>query len=124
MAGDAEPLRRNRDFVILWLGETFSEAGTAMSALVFPLLGYAITRSPVAAGAVASVETVGRVVVRFVSGALVDRWSRRRVLVLANIAAAARLCRIRFTLFTSLSLGAPRPLLPNERECTHSPSPV
>jgi predicted MFS family arabinose efflux permease len=89
MVGAAEPLRRNRDFVILWLGETFSEAGTAMSALVFPLLGYAITGSPVAAGAVASVETVGRVLVRFISGALVDRWSRRRVLVMANIAAAA-----------------------------------
>lgn len=82
------PLWRNRDFLILWAGETCSEAGTAMSALVFPLLGYAITGSPTAAGAVASVEVVGRVLVRFVSGALVDRWSRRRVLVLANIVAA------------------------------------
>jgi MFS family permease len=82
------PLRRNRDFLILWAGETCSEAGTAMSALVFPLLGYAITGSPAAAGAVASVEVVGRVLVRFVSGALVDRWSRRQVLVTANVVAA------------------------------------
>ena len=82
------PLRRNRDFVILWAGETVSEAGTAMSALVFPLLGYSLTHSPAAAGAVASVEFVGRVLVRLVSGALVDRSSRRRVLVVANIAAA------------------------------------
>src|SRR4051794_41431020 len=59
-----------------------------MSALVFPLLGYAITGSPAAAGAVASVEVVGRVLVRFVSGALVDRWSRRQVLVIANVVAA------------------------------------
>ena len=86
--GDGLPLRRNRDFVILWAGETCSEAGTAMSALVFPLLGYTITGSPAAAGAVASVEVVGRVLVRFVSGALIDRWSRRRVLVGANVAAA------------------------------------
>ena len=82
------PLWRNRDFLILWTGETCSEAGTAMSALVFPLLGYAITRSPAAAGAVASVEVVGRVLVRFVSGALVDHWSRRRVLVVANMVAS------------------------------------
>jgi predicted MFS family arabinose efflux permease len=88
VTGDELPLWRNRDFLILWTGETCSEAGTAMSALVFPLLGYAITGSPAAAGAVASVEVVGRVLVRFVSGALVDRWSRRRVLVVANIVAA------------------------------------
>src|SRR5947209_7388817 len=59
-----------------------------MSALVFPLLGYAITGSPAAAGAVASVEVVGRVVARLVSGAYVDRWSRRAVLVAANVVAA------------------------------------
>ena len=88
MTGEALPLWRNRDFLILWFGETCSEAGTAMSALVFPLLGYALTHSPAAAGAVASAEVVGRVLVRFVSGALIDRWSRRRVLVLANIVAA------------------------------------
>lgn len=84
----ALPLWRNRNFVILWFGETCSEAGTAMSALVFPLLGYVITHSPAAAGAVASVEVVGQVSVRFVSGALVDRWSRRHVLVVANAVAA------------------------------------
>lgn len=87
MTQDALPLWRNRDFLILWAGETCSETGTAMSALVFPLLGYAITHSPAAAGAVASVEVVGRVLVRFVSGALVDRWSRRLVLVVANLVA-------------------------------------
>ena len=86
---DALPLWRNRDFVILWAGEFCSATGSAMSALVFPLLGYAITGSPAAAGAVASVEVVGRVVVRFVSGAYVDRWSRRSVLVVANLIAAA-----------------------------------
>ena len=88
MTGDELPLWRNRDFVVLWVGETCSEAGTAMSALVFPLLGYAITGSAAAAGVVASAEVVGRVLVRFVSGALVDRSSRRRVLVVANIVAA------------------------------------
>lgn len=88
MPPDELPLWRNRDFVILWAGEFCSATGSAMSALVFPLLGYAITRSPAAAGAVASVEVLGRVVVRFVSGAYVDRWSRRSVLIVANMVAA------------------------------------
>lgn len=90
MRRDAEPvpLRRNRDFVILWAGQTFSDAGTAMSGLVFPLLGYAITHSTVAAGAVTAAELVGQVISRFISGALVDRWSRKTVLVVANAVAA------------------------------------
>lgn len=91
MTQDESALWRNRDFLVLLAGETCSEAGTAMSALVYPLLAFAMTRSAVAAGAVASVEIIGRVLVRFVSGALVDRWSRRRVLVLANSTAAAAL---------------------------------
>ena len=88
VTAEAMPLRRNRDFVVLWAGEFCSETGTAMSALAFPLLGYALTHSPAAAGAVASVEIVGRVLARVVSGALVDRWSRRGVLIVANAAAA------------------------------------
>lgn len=81
------PLRRNRDFLILWAGQAFSDAGTAMSSLVFPLLGYAITHSTLAAGAVTTAVVIGRVVARVLSGALVDRWSRKRVLVVGNTAA-------------------------------------
>lgn len=87
-ADDPRPLRRNRDFLILWAGQSFSDAGTAMSGLVFPLLGYAITHSTIAAGAVSTAVIVGQVLARLVSGALVDRWSRKRVLVVANLVAA------------------------------------
>jgi hypothetical protein len=83
------PLGRNRDFLILWLGEAVSALGTSMSVLVFPLVGYAITGSPVQAGLATSAMLLGGVAVRLPAGALVDRWPRGRVLLLANLFGAA-----------------------------------
>lgn len=84
-----EPLRHNRDFVLLWSGEAVSSLGTAMSVLIFPLIGYAITHSTVQAGLATAAVLVGNGVFRLPAGALVDRWSRRGVLLWANVFAAA-----------------------------------
>ncbi len=83
------PLRHNRDFLILWSGEAVSELGTSMSMLVFPLIGYAITGSPALAGLATTAVLLSRVVAGLPAGALVDRWPRERVLLLANVLGAA-----------------------------------
>jgi predicted MFS family arabinose efflux permease len=88
-AAGATGLRHNRDFTILWLGEMFSELGSAMSTLVFPLLGYALTHSTTQAALATTALFAGGAIARLPAGALVDRWSRRRVLVLSNCASAA-----------------------------------
>ena len=82
-------LGRNRDFLILWLGQAVSALGTSMSTLVFPLVGYAITGSAGEAGLATAAVLLGGVVARLPAGALVDRWPRGRVLCLANLAGAA-----------------------------------
>lgn len=79
-------LRGNRDFTILWAGETVSALGSAMSTLVFPLIGYAITGSSVQAGLATTALLLGSVVFRLPAGALADRWPRGRTLVMANLA--------------------------------------
>ncbi|MBV9823005.1 MAG: MFS transporter [Actinobacteria bacterium] len=81
-------LGRNRDFLILWSGEAVSELGTSMSMLVFPLIGYAITGSPAQAGLATTGVLLGGMAARLPAGALVDRWPRNRVLLLANLVAA------------------------------------
>ena len=78
------PLRRNRDFQILWLGETVSQLGSSMSFFVFPLLGYAVSGSPAQAALVETAYALGRVVMLLPAGVLVDRWNRRRVLLGAS----------------------------------------
>lgn len=81
-------LNRNRDFTILWMGDTVSELGSGMSMLVFPLLGYALTHSTTQAALATTAVFAGGTVARLPAGALVDRWSRRRVLVASNVASA------------------------------------
>ena len=85
----ASPLKGNRDFAILWLGDMASELGSAMSMLVFPLLGYALTHSTTQAALATTAFFAAGTIVRLPVGALVDRWSRRRVLLLSNLASAA-----------------------------------
>lgn len=78
-------LRGNHDFTILWTGQTVSALGSAMSTLVFPLIGYALTGSSVQAGLATTALLLGGTVVQLPAGALVDRWPRGRTLLLANL---------------------------------------
>ena len=51
------PLRRNRDFNLLWVGQVASDLGANVSAIAFPLLVLATTGSPVRAGIVAAARS-------------------------------------------------------------------
>lgn len=82
--GNFRRLARNRDFTVLWMGQSVSELGTAMSLFVFPLVAYAITGSAMGAASVSAALAFGRVLVALPAGALVDRWNRRRVMVAAS----------------------------------------
>ena len=42
----------NRDFTLLWVGETLSEVGSRVSTVAYPLLVLALTGSPTKAGVV------------------------------------------------------------------------
>ena len=46
------PLRKNRDFVLLQVGQTLSTIGSESTGIAYPLLVLAITHSPVQAGVV------------------------------------------------------------------------
>ena len=81
-------LKGNRDFAILWLGDMGSELGSAMSMLVFPLLGYALTHSTTQAALATTAFYAAGMIMRLPAGALVDRWSRRRMLLISNLVSA------------------------------------
>ena len=82
------PMRRNRDFMWLWSGEAVSEIGSSMSVLVFPLLGYSLSGSTRVAGLATTGVLLGGILAALPAGVVVDRSSRRRVLVAGNLVGA------------------------------------
>jgi MFS family permease len=83
------PVRDNRDFMWLWGAEAVSELGTSMSLLVFPLIGYAVSGSTREAGLATTGVLLGELVALLPAGVVVDRSSRRRVLIVADLVGAA-----------------------------------
>jgi len=86
IAVPARPLWRNRDFVLLWSGQTVSTLGTSVSLLALPLLALALTRSPAQAGFLAAVQSLPYLVFSLPAGALIDRWDRKRVMIRCDAA--------------------------------------
>jgi MFS family permease len=77
-------LARNRDFTILWVGETVSELGSTMSLFVFPLLGYHLTGSTAVAALLEGAGLLGMVATMLPAGLLADRIDRRRLMIGAS----------------------------------------
>jgi MFS family permease len=85
------PLRKNRDFRLLWMGEAASMIGAQLSQVAFPLLVLELTGSPFRAGLVATLELVPVAFLALPFGVLADRVDRKRAMIACNIAGAAAL---------------------------------
>jgi MFS family permease len=85
------PLRRNRDFVLLWTGQAVSLLGSRITSIAIPLLVYALTRSPAQMGVVAFFGTLPYIVVQLPAGGIVDRLDRKRVMVTCDVVRAIAL---------------------------------
>lgn len=85
------PLWRNCDFMVLRAGQTVSIVGSGVSGLAFPLLVLALTHSTAQAGIVSFCGIVPGVLLALPAGALVDRWNRKRVMILCDAGRALAL---------------------------------
>ena len=85
------PLRRNRDFLLLWSGMAVSVLGSRISTVAYPLLVLALTGSPGLAGLVGFLATLPYLVLQLPAGALVDRWDRKRLMIVCDVVRAAAL---------------------------------
>ena len=77
-------LWRNRDYLLLWLGQAVSSLGTSCTQFAFPLLIVGLTRSIAAAGLAYSLGQLPYVLLSLPAGALVDRWPRKRVMIICT----------------------------------------
>lgn len=88
-------LRTNRGFTLLWLGEGVSLLGTATTSALLPLLAVvALDAGPGWMGALAAAAWLPWLVVGLPAGAWVDRLPPRRVMIIADLAAAAALLSV------------------------------
>jgi MFS family permease len=77
-------LFRNTEFLRLWGGQTVSSVGSGIVKLAAPLLVLALTDSPTMAGLVGGALTFPMIFLGLPAGALVDRWDRRRVMIVCD----------------------------------------
>jgi len=87
-------LWRNRDYMLLWSGQALSDIGGAISELAFPLLVLAVTHSPAQAGFVAALRALPATLFSLFAGVLVDRWDRKRVMLVCDAGRALSLASI------------------------------
>jgi MFS family permease len=75
------PLRRNRDFQLLWAGQAVSLLGSQTSKIAYPLLVLAMTGSPAKAGIAGFAAMLGYLLFPLPAGGLVDRHNRKRIMI-------------------------------------------
>src|SRR5918997_3118554 len=74
------------DYRRLWTAAAVSNVGDGIRETALPVLAAALTRDPKLVAAVAFANRLPWLVLSLVSGALVDRWDRKRVMSLTDAA--------------------------------------
>lgn len=84
------PLTRNRDFLLLWGGQTVSEVGSQVSVLALPLVALVVLKASALQVALLSAATTSAfLLVALPAGVLVDRVARRRLMVWCDLGRVA-----------------------------------
>ncbi|MEA2413202.1 MAG: hypothetical protein QOC77_3763 [Thermoleophilaceae bacterium] len=86
IAVDTSALRESRDFRLLTLGATVTGLGTQAALVALPYQVYVISRSAFLTGLLGLVELGPLIALSLFGGALADRFDRRRLLLVAQVA--------------------------------------
>ena len=79
---------RQRDFSLLFFAGLISLVGDAMLVIALPLAVYDLTGSALATGGLLIARSLPTILIGSVAGVFVDRWDRKRVMVIANLVRA------------------------------------
>lgn len=84
----AEPLARNRDFLVVLVGQGISSLGDAVTNTALPILVLLLSGSGFAMGIVGVLSTLPDLLIGLPAGAFADRWDRRRMMFLGDVGRA------------------------------------
>lgn len=76
---------RNRNFALLWWGGLVSMTGNWMLFVALPMYVYQTTGSTFATSLMFITSAVPRILLGWVAGVFVDRWERKRTMVICNL---------------------------------------
>ena len=85
MSSGPSPLRRNRDFLLLQWGQLFSQSGTQVASIAYPLLVLALTGSATQAGIVGFARLASSAVFALPAGIVADRWNRKGLMIASDV---------------------------------------
>lgn len=83
---DIGPLRRRREFRLLWIGQAVSFFGSTVTMVAIPYQTYQLTHSSLAVGLLSAVQLVPLVGMLLFGGLLADTVDRRRLVLIAETA--------------------------------------
>ena len=89
MMKQIESLWRNRDFLVVWGGQSISMFGTRVSYIAWIWWVLARTDSPTAVAAIGISAALPSLFLGPIAGAIVDRLDRRKVMMAMNLINAA-----------------------------------
>ena len=78
-------LRRNRSFMALWIGQTISFIGDYFYWLAIPIMVERLTGSALLVGLSVISSALPMLVLGPIAGVFVDRWDRKRTMIIADI---------------------------------------
>jgi DHA3 family macrolide efflux protein-like MFS transporter len=95
---------KKRDFVLMWMAQLVSTAGSALTDLAAGIYVYDQTGSAFLVGVTLMATAVPSLIVGLIAGVFVDRWDRRKVMMASNLAQAVVVATIPFLLGINITL--------------------
>jgi MFS transporter, DHA3 family, macrolide efflux protein len=95
---------KRRDFVLLWIAQLVSTAGSALTDLAAGIFVWQQTQSAFLVGLTLMATAVPSLVVGLVAGVFVDRFDRRRIMLASNLGQAVVVFMIPFLIGVNVAL--------------------
>jgi MFS family permease len=91
----ATSLRRDRNFTTFWTGQAVSQLGAQLGQLAFPVLAVSVLQaSEFEVGVLNAAGLAAFLIVGLPAGAWVDRWLKRRTMIIADLARMAAMSAV------------------------------